>query len=297
MILSEVIDGFIGSYEGRDPSLSGRLQFWRDALGQHELTAIDAEMVDAELVKLVERGVVRNVRGAGVIRVNKPLSPATVNRYRAALASVIKYAKRRRLIKLSHRSPLADIPCERESAGRLEYLTVDQIEQLIVQARLASWKKLPALVLMAFQTGLRRGSLMGLRWRDIDLEAGTATVARTKNGDPHVATLTERMIGELRKIGPSTDPEELVFSSAKGINRPHDFRASYAKALKEAKLPAVTFHALRHSTATHMARSGAPLLAIADVMAHKSISMTKRYSHLCVADRANVTAKYFGVCA
>lgn len=297
MTLNELIDGFIGSYEGRDPSLLGRLQFWQGALGHHELTTIDAEMVDAELVKLVERGVVHNIRGAGVVKTGKALSPATLNRYRAALASVIKYAKRRRLIKLSWRSPLADIPCEKESTGKLEFLTADQIEQLIVQARLAPWKKLAPLILMAFQTGLRRGSLLGLCWRDIDLEAGTASVDRTKNGSAHVATLTPRMIEELRKIGPSADPDELVFRGTKGRNEPHDFRASFTRALQEAKLPPVTFHALRHSTATHMAKSGAPLLAIADVMAHKSISMTKRYSHLCVADRANVTAKYFGACA
>lgn len=285
VFLSEVVDGFIGSYQGRDPSLFGRLEFWKVALGHLELTAITAELVDAELVKLVERG----TAGKGAPR---PLSGATVNRYRAALGSVIKYAKKRRIVKLSWHSPLRDLPAEPESSGKLDYLTAQQVDKLIVQARLVRWRKLPALVMMAFQTGMRRGSLLGLRWGDIDLDAGTASVDRTKNGTPHVATLTPAVVAELRRIGPK-GADDLVFSGFKD-NKPHDFRVCFAKALADAGLPPVTFHALRHSCASHMARSGAQLLQIADVMSHKSISMTKRYSHLCVADRARVTAQYFG---
>lgn len=292
MLLSEMIDGFIGSYQGRDPSLFGRLKFWKTELGQHELTAIDADQVDAVLTALVARGCTHNRRGMGTQRTNKELSPASINRYRAALASVYKFAKRKRLIKLAHRSPLADIPTETESAGKLDYLTADQIEQLLVQCRLARWKKLYPLVLMAFQTGLRKGSLMELKWSDVSFIDHTAIVQRTKNGSSHVATLSPRLIEELRKF--KGDPDELVFSSSKGNNKPHNFRVCYMNALRDAKLPPMSFHALRHSCATHLAKSGAQLLEIADVMAHKSISMTKRYSHLCVQDRARVTAKYFG---
>jgi len=293
MNLNEHIECFKTNYTGLDPSLFGRLQFWADALGNHELTDINADMIDGELRRLIERGAIHNRRGAGVVVTGKPLSGATINRYRAALASVIKHSKQKRLVRLAWQSPVRDVPAEQESAGRLEYLTIDQVEALVLHARAANWKKLPALILMAFTTGLRRGALEGLRWRDISFIDGTATIARVKNGEPHVASLTPRLLAELRKFE-SKDSNELVFSGTKGTNHPHNFRVCFQRALEAAELPIVTFHALRHSTASHLAKAGVPLLQIADVMSHKSISMTKRYSHLCIKDRANVIATHFG---
>ena len=63
------------------------------------------------------------------------------------------------------------------------------------------WRKLPALILLGFHTGLRVGNLMELKWRDVDLEAGTLAVAITKNGRPYVAPLTNRCTKELKEWG------------------------------------------------------------------------------------------------
>ena len=71
---------------------------------------------------------------------------------------------------------------EPEGQGRLEFYTAEQVERLVVFARTSVWSELPALILLAFVTGLRRGAITGLRWKDVDLEAGTASVERMKNG-------------------------------------------------------------------------------------------------------------------
>ena len=62
------------------------------------------------------------------------------------------------------------------------------------------WGKLPCLIVLAFHTGMRAGSLLMLKWQDIDLVAKTAYVRRTKNGDPYVATLTDRCMTELKRL-------------------------------------------------------------------------------------------------
>jgi integrase len=166
MDLKTLIDAFLASYQGRDPSLLTRLAFWRERLGDHPIIAIDADIVDAEMAHLAARGALKFVRGTGIVPANHPLSPATLNRHLVALGTVLSYARKRRLLPRGHVSAISGVEKLRESEGRLLYLTEEQVEKVIRCAAVARWRKLPALIRMAFTTGLRLGALQGLRWRD-----------------------------------------------------------------------------------------------------------------------------------
>jgi integrase len=179
MDLKTLIDAFLASYQGRDPSLLTRLAFWRQRLGDKPIAAIDADMVDVEMGYLAERGALKYIRGTGIVPAHRPLSPATLNRHLVALGSVLSYARKRRLLPRGHVSAIQGVDKLRESEGRLLYLTEEQVEKVIACAALARRRKLPALIRMAFTTGLRSGALKALRWRDIELGAGRAVVERT----------------------------------------------------------------------------------------------------------------------
>ena len=100
MDLKTLIDAFLASYQGRDPSLLTRLAFWRERLGHQPIIAIDADMVDAEMAHLAARGALKFVRGTGIVPANRPLSPATLNRQLVALGSVresLSYCLRTRI--------------------------------------------------------------------------------------------------------------------------------------------------------------------------------------------------------
>jgi integrase len=72
-----------------------------------------------------------------------------------------------------------------------------------------------------------------------------------------------------------------------------NFNKTWEAALVDAQIEGVVFHTLRHTHASWLARRGAPLLAIADSLGHKSLAMTKRYSHLCVDSRAEMLNQIF----
>lgn len=291
MLLREIIAAFLTEYQGRDCCIVPRVRYWSDTLGHLPVVDMSDEDIEATIDRLAERGKLDN-KGQ---RTRKPLGPGTINRYRAALGSVLKYARRNRRafgLPRDWRSPLVDVPAEKEPAGRLEYLTAEEVGKLIAVARKAYWKPLPCLILCAFVTGLRRGNLIEMRWRDVDLEAGTITCTRTKSGKAHIATLTPELVAEFKRIGPKQG-DRLVFESSKGNNAPHDFRHAYAKALQDAGLPDVTFHALRHSCASHLAKAGANLVQIADTLCHSNLQTTRRYSHLMTADRAKLINQHF----
>ena len=298
MLFSQLVDAFVVAYRGRDTTLAGRLNWWVSELGTTPVVEITGDMVDAALMRLAARGKVHNRLGRGAIATGKPHSTSTLNRYRAALATVLTFAKERRIVPRAWHRPTDDIPQGPEAPPRETVATAAEIANLIKVARLSAWRKLPCLILLAFTTGMRRGSLLGLRWRDVDLEAKRLTVARTKNGKPHVAVLTDQAAAELAAIKPAwVDPSDLVFSG-KQQNKAHDYRHSFIKAVADAGLPdTFVFHSLRHSCGTHLARSGAGLLQVADVLAHSNLSTTRRYAHLMIDDRARLVAQHFAAVA
>jgi integrase len=64
--------------------------------------------------------------------------------------------------------------------------------------------------------------------------------------------------------------------------------------LADARIEDFHFHDLRHTTASYLAQAGASLLEIADVLGHRSLDVTRRYSHLTVDSKRNLVMKVLG---
>ena len=86
----------------------------------------------------------------------------------------------------------------------------------------------------------------------------------------------------------------LVFASRVVPLKPYSIEGRWAEALKAAKIRGFRFHDLRHSCASFLAQNGATLLEIGDLLGHRQISMTKRYSHLASAHRAALVNRVLG---
>ena len=86
---------------------------------------------------------------------------------------------------------------------------------------------------------------------------------------------TEAVLIKTRKNPKS----EYVFPNREGGQR-SSIRNSFCKAVKQARLTDFRFHDLRHTFASHLAMSGVDLNTIRELLGHKSMSMTLRYSHL-----------------
>ncbi len=145
------------------------------------------------------------------------------------------------------------------------------------EVRQASGDRLEALYVLAVHTGLRQGELLGLKWDDIDLEAGTLQVRRTltaAKGGPRLAapktkgsrrrvSLTEvaaqalkgyleRQLAEIDRAGSLWQENGLVFASETGapLDRRDITSRRFKLLLEGAGLPHFRFHDLRHTCAT-----------------------------------------------
>jgi integrase len=167
----------------------------------------------------------------------------------------------------------------------------------------------PLVVVVAY-TGMRLGEALGLRWEDVDLRAGTATIRRsaadtdrTKTGRTRTVPLVPEAVEALHvvrtrqraerlAVGPGwSNPGGLVFTTATGgpVDA-HNARRDLQRALKSAGLEAARpYHSFRHGLATRLLRSGVPMPIVAAILGHSGIQITvDTYGHLDAAVPASV---------
>jgi integrase len=269
----------------RDASQKNRLAFWVERLGDKPLADVSPDDVDRLL------GELETAPSAS----GRPRSGPTINRFRMAMQSLIKFARQKRLLPRGWVSPFDHVPQHKENPGRLRFLTVDEEVRLMAAARLQSWPLLPLLIRAAIVTGLRRGALLGIRWRDVRLDTDQphVVIQRTKNGDTHVSPLTADLVAEFRRMQRVKATGDALVFVGKHLHSPHDFRHAFGQACKEAGLEDVTFHTLRHTSCSRLAQAGIDILAIAEHAGHRSLSMTRRYSHLSIKGRASMVSSVF----
>lgn len=288
-----VSEAWIVSREHCTGSL-GRIQFWVDQFGSTPITDITEDDVDRALEALVARGKVKPGRnGQPATPTGEPLAGSTVNRFISTLAGIFKYARRVRALPRSHTPPTRGIEKAPEPVDPDKYFRPEEVENLLKVARVLDqkWRKLPALIVLGFHTGLRVGNLLDLKWRDIDLEARTATVAVTKNGRPHIAPLTDRCLEELLRLRKG-QPDERVFKSYLN-DKPFNYRTLWGKVCKEAGYEGRTFHWLRHGCGSALASAGVAQAQIMQVMGHRTLIASARYIHSNVDDRRDVVGRVF----
>lgn len=295
--LKDLADAYMACYQGSDRQQCTRLAFFVSLLGDRIAHTLDGDDIQDALDALQRRGRVHNKGGASkegirLVTIHRPLKPASVNRYRTTIQAVLSWARKKRLMPKGWVNPVGETERLPEENARTRFLSEAELERLLKASRVSYWKKLHVLIRLAVTTGARRGTLMGLRWCDVDFEANRAFAQRTKNGEPFVLVLQEDDAKELKALRGTSASDDLIFCGRNPL-KPMNFEKAYYNALTNAGIEGACFHTLRHTHASWLAKQGASLLAIADSMGHKSLAMTKRYSHLCVDTRAEMLKRVF----
>ena len=295
--IAALIDAYMAQYAGRDPSRPQRLAWWAGRLGQVRLGDLTDDLIADALDHLAtQRGrywAGNDVDGKPIYRAKKrSFSGASVNRYGAALAAVLTWSIKKRIAPPGWASPMSGIERRLESRGRVRFLLAAERQALLYECQRSTWSKLYLLVLLALTTGARRGELEALRWADIDLDAALCTLHITKNNDRRILPLVAAAVEELKKHVAASS--SLVFASRRRPDVPYNHVPAWHKALRDAGVRDFVFHDLRHSCASYLAQSGATLLEIAEVLGHRNLSVTRRYSHLTTMNKRNLVNRVLG---
>ena len=197
----------------------------------------------------------------------EPLSAAAINRPLAFLRSVLIMAAEEWDI-------LAAVPkikLEPEPQGRIRWLALDEETRLLEACRRSSIAHLHDLVVIALETGMRKGELLGMTWDRVDLSRGVIRLEVTKSGKRREIPMRQRVYDILAAMPHREDGR--VWPTV-GI------RKAFVRATRQARVDDFHFHDLRHTFASRFMMNGGDLLALSKLLGHASVKMTERYSHL-----------------
>jgi Site-specific recombinase XerD len=138
---------------------------------------------------------------------------------------------------------------------------------------------LKAIILFALETGMRRGEIQKLLWKDVDFTKCTAQLLDTKNGEDRFIPLSSRAIAVLKKL-----PRNINGKVFPGTDISH----SFAAACKRAEIKDLRFHDLRHEATSRFFEKGLNPVQVATITGHKTLQMLKRYTHLRAEDLAKL---------
>jgi integrase len=225
------------------------------------------------------------------------LAPKEIEKRLADIAEKEKWAAstfnhHRSLMSLSYRlgilnrkatsNPARSVTHRREDNNRVRFLTDEEekkLREIIIAKKWAA--HLPELDL-AINTGLRKGSQYALRWDMIDWMSRELHIpnTETKNGEPLHVPLNDAAIAALNAAFEAGGGKGRVFKSKRTGDPLENGRHWFDDAVAQAKLKNFHWHDLRHTFASRLRMQGAPLDDIADLLRHKSLTMTRRYAHL-----------------
>jgi len=151
---------------------------------------------------------------------------------------------------------------------------------------------LTPIVLVALNTGLRRGELLGLTWEHVSFERKQLTVAAgtAKSGKVRYIPLNAEAVDALKRWrkyhGGDTG---FVFAGADGARMGH-FNRSWRGIVKAADLDDFHFHDCRHTFASRLVMAGVDLYVVKELLGHADFAMTQRYAHLSPEHKAAAVA-------
>jgi integrase len=134
---------------------------------------------------------------------------------------------------------------------------------------------LRAIIIAALDTGCRRGELLKLRWQDVDFETGLIQIIafNSKTAKPRIVEMTARLRVELERLKAESradDPKFRVFGGLESVKK------SFVGARRDAGLPDLRFHDLRHTAATRLVQH-IPLPEVGRILGHQQPGTTYRY--------------------
>jgi integrase len=233
---------------------------------------------------------------------NERLSASTIRHMHAILRQALSYAVKNNLVT---RNVCDYVSLPRIKRHEIQPLTVEQANEFLAAAK---GHRLEALFITAVLTGMREGELLALRWQDIHFEEKCLQVHRSVRffpgrgpveGEPKTASsrrkivlspflvdvLKQHRVHQLEarlQAGKTWEDHDLVFcNSCGGFTSPATLFDTFQKLLRNAGLPHMRFHDLRHSAATFLLAKGVHIKVVQELLGHSNILITLNiYSHV-----------------
>jgi excisionase family DNA binding protein len=207
------------------------------------------------------------------VRLGKSISRSSVNREITIMKRMFNLAID---WNLAEANPFVKVKLFSEKDAQKErILEYDEEERLFKE----SPEYLKPILRVALNTGMRRGEILNLRWKQVDMERRMISVQQTKSGKNRLIPMNDVLFGEFSRLKTLLSRSEVVFANPRTGLPYTQVRKSFKGACKMAGISNLRFHDLRHTFATRLIRAGVDIITVKELLGHFSIRMTQRYTH------------------
>ena len=181
-------------------------------------------------------------------------------------------------------NPTSRVKKPKSNNKRIRFLTPEEVHALLDELKKHS-QQVYEMALLSLHTGMREGEIFNLKFGDLDFANGIIHIRNPKSGEDRTAYMAKKVAEILSsKKG---KPDEYVFKNEKG-NKLNKISNTFSRSVNKLGLNKgitdrknkVVFHTLRHTFASWLAIQGTPIYTIKELLGHKTLAMTERYSHL-----------------
>jgi integrase len=209
----------------------------------------------------------------------KGLSHGTIKHCLSLFRQIWNHAR------LDRVNPIREIKIKNPKNARERFFSYEEAKILLEAIKKRSYQ-FHDMCLLSLLTGLRHKEITGIKGRDLNFEHEIIYVTDAKNDQPDIVYMTDQVKNLMEKYR-SAPSDEYVFRTKKGT-RIMEVSDTFVKVINELgfnkgvddKRYKLTFHSLRHTFASWLALQGEQLQTIQQLMRHKDITQTLRYSHL-----------------
>jgi len=209
--------------------------------------------------------------------VNDGYKPASTNRYMALIKYIFSLAEKWEVIE---KSPARSISKLEENNIKERYLSARETENLLKELKSCEHTTVPDLIEFLILTGARKSEASNAKWSYMDIENAIWTVPLAKSGHSRQIILSQAAIKILEKRKGLFKDNPYVFVDSKTGLPINYFHREWDRIRKNAGIPDVRIHDLRHNFASVLVNSGRSLYEVQILLGHANIKTTQRYAHL-----------------
>jgi integrase len=214
----------------------------------------------------------------------KEVSAYTVRLELALLSHLFTIARREWNVQIDN--PVSNIKKPRTPEGRLRFLSQQEAERLLAEAKKSRNQRLYPYLLLLLHSAMRPSEAAGIQCGQVDLSRRVIVLHRTKSRKTRTVPLTQAVVEILEKLTAGRRPSEYVFLPGSELpyrleTRPSIyFRRAFCNACKRAGIEDFRLHDMRHTAASYLLMGGVDLRTLAEILGHKTLTMVYRYTHL-----------------
>lgn len=220
----------------------------------------------------------------------KTVSPATLKRQLSPIRHMFGHARDEWGIPLRE-NPLSKIKLIKTDNKRHRRLRDDELNKLVQAAGKTRNRFILPVVRFALETAMRRGEILALRVRDVDIERCSATIREAKNGHSRTIPLSSLAVAILETTIAVMKAEDKAENAYIFPITPIALRLAWDRLTKRAEIEDLHFHDLRHEAISRFFEKGLTVPEVASISGHRDIRMLLRYAH---ADKGKLAAKLNG---